>query len=143
MIAFAACLHRGHVTGADWSVALQRGTFARCDSAGIVLRECFPTATISVLRAQKRETDVEHTLTLHAALPEVQAILTYLKYGVKGVKRAGDALYDRTDALVAALGALPHVTADFRERLNWGPQGSRWSGWPGHEHIEGSFTCVA
>ena len=142
MIAFAACLHRGHLTSANWSVALQSGTFARFDSAGIVLRECFPTATISVLRAQKRETDVERTLALHAALPEVQAIVRYLKYGVKGVKRAGDALYDRTDALVAALGALPHVAQNFRERPNWGPQGSRWSGSPGHEQIEGAFVSV-
>ena len=48
-------------------------------------------------------------------MPEVQAVLRYLKQGVEGVKRPGDALYDRADALVAALGALPHVAQGFRE----------------------------
>jgi len=143
MIAFAACLHRGQLTNADWMEALQSGTFARCDSAGIVIRECFPTATISVLRAQRRETDVERALGRLASLPEVQAVLRYLKHGVKGVKRPGDALYDRADALVAALGALPHVAPGFREVMNWGAEGSRWSGAAGDEQLEGSFWCVA
>lgn len=88
MIAFAACLHCG-LTNADWMTALESGTFSRCDSAGIVLRECFPTATVSVLRAQKREADLEHPLAPQSTLPEVQAVLRYLKHGVKGVKRPG------------------------------------------------------
>ncbi len=142
MIAFAACLHRGQLTSADWAAALQSGTFARCDSTGIVLRECFPTATISVLRAKKREADAERWLAPQAGLPEVQAVLRYLKHGVKGVKRPGDSLYDRADALVAALGALPHVAPGFREVLNWGAEGSRWNGAVGDDQLEGSFVCV-
>jgi hypothetical protein len=96
-----------------------------------------------VLRAQRRETDVERALGRLASLPEVQAVLRYLKHGVKGVKRPGDALYDRADALVAALGALPHVAPGFREVMNWGAEGSRWSGAAGDEQLEGSFWCVA
>ena len=142
MIAFAACLHRGQLTSADWMVAPQNGTFARCDSTGIVLRECFPTATISVLRATKREADVERSLAPQAGLPEVQAVLRYLRHGVKGVKRPGDALYDRADSLVAALGALPHVAPGFQEVLNWGAEGSRWKGAADEEQVEGSFMCV-
>jgi hypothetical protein len=142
MIAFAACLHRGQLTSADWMMAIEGGTFARCDSAGIVLRECFPTATISVLRARSREADVERSLAPQAGLPEVQAVLRYLKHGVKGVKRPGDSLYDRADALVAALGALPHVAPGFREVLNWGAKGSRWNGAASDEQLEGSFWCV-
>src|SRR5260370_18887560 len=107
MVAFAACLHRGQLTNADWMTDLRSGTFARSDSSGIVLRECFPTATISVLRAQEREADVERSLVRQAALPEVQAVPRYLNHGVKGVNRPGDALYDRADALLAPREALP------------------------------------
>jgi hypothetical protein len=42
MVAFAACVHSGQLTNADWMADLQRGTFARADLSGIVLRECFP-----------------------------------------------------------------------------------------------------
>jgi hypothetical protein len=142
MIAFAACLHRGQLTSADWLAALESGTFPRFESTGIVLRECFPTATISVLRSRKREADVERSLAEQTALPEVQAVLRYLKHGVKGVKRPGDALYDRADSLVAALGALPHVAPGFREVPIWGAQCGRWNGAPGDEQLEGSFWCV-
>jgi hypothetical protein len=142
MIAFSACLHRGQLTKTDWTVDLESGTFARFDSSGLMLRECFPTATISVLRAQKREGDIERSLGRQAVLPEVQAVLDYLKQGVKEVKRPGKSLYDRADALVAALGALPHVTQGFRETPNWPTSGSRWNGTPGDEQLEGSFVCV-
>jgi hypothetical protein len=142
MVAFAACLHRGQLTNANWMVALESGTFARSDSSGIVLRECFPTATVSVLRAQNRTADVERSLGPQTALPELRALLQYLKLGVKAVKRARDPLYDRTDALVAALGALPHVARGFREVPNWVLPSSRWSAAAGDEQIEGTFMCV-
>jgi hypothetical protein len=142
MVAFAACLHRGQLTNADWMVDLHSGTFARFDTSGMVLRECFPTATISVLRTQKRAADIERLLGRQVVLPEVQAVLQYLQDGVKGVKRPGDSLYDRADALVAALGALPHVAQGFRELLNWPATGSRWTAAPGDEQLEGSFMCV-
>jgi hypothetical protein len=143
MVAFAACLHRGQLTDAAWNVALESGTFARSDSSGIALRECFPTATISVLRARKRETDVARSLDPQVELPEVQAVLQYLKHGVKEVKRPRDPLFDRADALVAALGALPHVTEGFREAPYWSAEhGRRWNGPPGAEQVEGAFVCV-
>ena len=121
---------------------LEKGTFTRCDSAGIVLRECFPTATISVLRSHKREADAGRSLSGHDSLREVQAVLGYLKYGVKGVKRPNDALYDRADSLVAALTALPYVADNFQEQSNWPISGGRWAGIAGEEQIEGLFTCV-
>ncbi len=142
MVAFAACLHRGQLTHVIWQMSLESGTFASFESPGVVLRECFPTATISVLRARKREADVARSLGPQIALPEVQAVLQYLKHGVKEVKRPRDPLYDRADALVAALGALPHVAQGFREVANWAASASRWSGAPGDERIEGTFTCV-
>lgn len=142
IVAFAACFHRGQLTNEDWIVDLHSGTFARSDLSGIVLRECFPTATVSVLRARRREADVERSIERQADRSEVQAALQYLKCGVKEVKRPGDALYDRADALVAALGALPHVGLGFRELPIWGTRGNRWSGAPDDEQLEGSFMCV-
>jgi hypothetical protein len=142
MVAFAACLHRGLLTNGDWIADLQSGTFTRSDSSGIVLRECFPTATFSVLRAQRRESDIERALGRQSQRPEVLAVLRYLESGVQEVKRPGDALYDRADAPVAALGALPHVGQGFRELPIWGPRGSRWSAAPDDERIEGTFMCV-
>jgi len=142
MVAFSACLHQGQLTGVQWVQDLEKGTFTRCDSAGIVLRECFPTATISVLRSHKREADAGRSLSGHDSLREVQAVLGYLKYGVKGVKRPNDALYDRADSLVAALTALPYVADNFQEQSNWPISGGRWAGIAGEEQIEGLFTCV-
>ena len=141
MIAFSACLHRGQLTKADWATDLKRGTFTRFDASGLALRECFPTATISVLRSQKREADIERLLGRLTILPELQAVLEYLRYGVKGVKRPGSGLYDRADAFVAALGALPHVVQGFREMPNWATSGNTWNGAPGDEQLEGSFIC--
>jgi hypothetical protein len=142
MVAFAACLHRGQLPNAAWAATLENGTFVRSDSSGIILRECFPTATISVLRAQKREPDVQRSLNQQATRPEVQALLQYLAHGVKGVKRPRDPLYDRADALVAALGALPHVAPGFREVPSWATSSSRWNAAAGDEQIEGTFVCV-
>jgi len=142
MIAFAACVHKGQLTNADWIGDLKNGTFARFNSSGIAVRECFPTATISVLRARRREADVESSLALHVQRAEIQAVLRYLKWGVREVKLPGDALYDRADALVAALGALPHVARGFREVPRWPSRCSRWSGAQGDEQSEGSFVCV-
>ena len=143
MIAFAACLHEGELTDAAWLTALEEGTYPRCGSSATILRECFPTATISALRTANREIDVERALHLHETRPEVQAVLQYLRLGVKAVKRPGQPLYDRADALVAALGALPHVAEGFREVPNWTTDQSRWYAAAGDEQVEGTFTCVA
>lgn len=143
MVGFAACLYRGQLGPEEWTAALESGTDARFDSSGIVLRECFPTATISVLRAHRREADVERALSPKADIPAVKAVLSYLQRGVKGVKRPRDPLYDQADALVAALGALPHTAQGFREVPNWPAGSGRWKADPGAHKLEGTFTCVA
>ena len=142
MVAFAACLHHGELTEARWFAALEEGNYARCGSSPIILRECFPTASISALRTAKREPDVEHALGDHEIRPEVQAVVQYLRLGVKAVKRPGQPLYDRADALVAALGALPHVSDGFREVPNWATDQSRWTAAAGDDQVEGTFICV-
>lgn len=142
MVAFAACLRRGALTATGWEALLASGMFPDWQSCEFVVRECFPTATISRLRARGRTDAVTDLLAPHSKSLEVQAVERYLKDGVNAVKRAGDSLYDRADALVAALGALPHVRPDFQEVVLWPSPGCRWSGEPGTEHIEGTFVCV-
>jgi hypothetical protein len=41
--------------------------------------------------------------------------MRYLAHGVAATKIPRSAVYDRAEALVAALGALPHVLSGFRE----------------------------
>jgi hypothetical protein len=142
MIAFAACLHCGNLSDKDWVKDLSIGCCSRFDSTGTVLRECFPTATISVLRGRNRSRDVELALAKTASLPEVEAVMAYLKHGVAAVKRPTQSIYDRADALVAALGALPHVSLPFREAAHCGMHGKNWNGTADDERIEGTFLCV-
>jgi len=127
MIAFSACLHRGSLSDDDW-VDLSAGSYSRFDSTETVLRECFPTATISVLRGLNRSRDVELALAKAASQPEVGAVIAYPKHGVAAVKRPNQSTYDRADALVAALGALPHVSNSFREAARCGMHGKNWNG---------------
>ena len=142
MIAFSACLHRGNLSSENWARDLSIGTCSRFDSTETILRECFPTATISVLRGRSGSPDIEQALAGVAALPEVAAVIAYLKYGVAAVKRATQSVYDRADALVAALGALPHVSSKFHETAHCGQHGKNWSGTTIDEQIEGTFVCV-
>ncbi len=143
MVAFAACLHCGELGEEEWMAVLENGTHARFNSPQFLLRECFPTATISVLRAHNREADVSRALSRKADLPAVGAVLDYLERGVKAVKQPRKPLYDQADALVAALGALPHVAEGFRELPNWPAASDRWQADPGDEDLEGTFICVA
>ena len=142
MIAFSACLHRGNITLAAWETDLTSGMWNRFDSEELILRECFPTATISVLRSRQRLQSIQDALGKCASQPEVEAVLAYLKHGVAAVKRPSHALYDRADALVAALGALPHVSPAFQEDTGRGIHGRNWSGTAADEQIEGTFACV-
>ena len=80
--------------------------------------------------------------TKKISVVDTQAVLRYLTHGVKGIKRPRDPLYDRADALVAALGALPHVALGFREVPSWATSSSRWNAAAGDEQIEGTFVCV-
>jgi hypothetical protein len=68
--------------------------------------------------------------------------MAYLRYGVGTVKRPAQVIYDRADALVAALGALPHVSAAFHEDAGSAVHGRNWNGTAVDEQIEGRFTCV-
>jgi hypothetical protein len=142
MIAFAACLRRGGLSAEDWVEDLSIGTYARFDSTGTVLRECFPTATISVLREHNRSQDVGRALAKAASQPEVDAVIAYLNHGVAAVKRPTHSIYDRADALVAALGALPHISHAFHEGAHCGMHGKNWDGTADDERIEGTFVCV-
>jgi hypothetical protein len=142
MIAFSACLRSGTVTLGDWETDVAKGMWHRFDSGNLILRECFPSATISVLRAHQRSDSVEHALGKTVSQPEVRAVLAYLKYGVGLVKRPTQAIYDRADALVAALGALPHASSEFHENGGCGMHGRNWDGTSADEQIEGTFTCV-
>jgi hypothetical protein len=142
MIAFAACLHRGSLSPEDWLNDLSVGSHSRFDSAGTIVHECFPTATISVLRASNRLPDVELALGKAVLQPEVQAVIAYLKHGVAAVKRPTQSIYDRADALVAALGALPYVSHAFEKSPYCGMHGKNWDGTADDERIEGTFLCV-
>jgi hypothetical protein len=142
MIAFASCLHRGGLSNEDWVKDLSIGMNARFNSTGTVLRECFPTATISVLRERNRSHNVEVALAKKVSRPEVDAVIAYLKHGVAAVKRPTQSIYDRADALVAALGALPHISHAFHETAHCGMHGRNWNGTADDEQIEGTFLCV-
>lgn len=142
IIAFAGCLHRGGLSDEDWGKDLSIGMNARFNSTRTILRECFPTATISVLRERNRSHDVEAALAKEASQPEVHAVIEYLKHGVAAVKRPTQSMYDRADALVAALGALPHVSHAFHETAHCGMHGRNWNGTADDEQVEGTFLCV-
>ena len=62
MIAFAACLHRGAVSADAWYEALASGLSEQSLSDEIVIRECFPTATIEYLRSRRRSQEVHEML---------------------------------------------------------------------------------
>jgi hypothetical protein len=142
MIAFAACLHRGSLCEGDWTKDLSTGSYTRFDCTGTILRECFPTATISVLRRCNRAREIEVALSKTASQPEVQAVIAYLKHGVAAIKRPTQPIYERVDALVAAMGALPHVSHAFHEAAHSGMHGKHWEGTAADEQIEGTFVCV-
>jgi hypothetical protein len=72
----------------------------------------------------------------------VGVVLAYLKHGVAAVKRPTQSIYDRADALVAALGALPHVSHAFDEAPHCGMHGKNWEGIADDEQVEGTLVCV-
>jgi hypothetical protein len=144
MVAFAALRHRGTFSAPEWNECLKDGLYETTRSGPTVIRECFPTATISHLRSSGRANDVR---VLLGALPggtmEVGAVDAYLMNGVRGTKKPGQSLFDRADALVAALSSLPHVRSDFVEVESW-PSGTvRWqAGCPNAHLVEGVVALV-
>jgi hypothetical protein len=120
MVAFAACLHHGHFTLEEWAKALDKGLFVSTQKTHIVVREVFPTATVSHLRSRGRAHQVQSLIRdLRGADAERQVVEAYLKSGVQVVKQPGQSLFDRADALVAALSSLPYARQDFDESLGW------------------------
>jgi hypothetical protein len=128
MVAFAACLHRGGFSERQWLTALEEGAFVALLDLPFVVREVFPTATIARLRDTGRGAAVQRLLDrVSDADAERAAVGAYLDSGVRAVKVPGRALFDRADALVAALSSVPHVTGDVGEALEWPPLGPvRW-----------------
>jgi hypothetical protein len=79
---------------------------------------------------------------LSGAERERKVVEAYLDSGVQAVKQPGQALFDRADALIAALSSLPHTRHDFRETMSWPQAGSvRWrAGFADAHLVEGAIT---
>jgi hypothetical protein len=145
MVAYMAFLHRGQEFSKDaWSLALRNGLY--CPTRKLhdrYLRECFPTATISVLREdQARCERVQRLLHPHQDIPEIAVVLAYLNRGVSAVKQRSP-LYDRADALVAGLSSLPYALPQICQEVERLPRtGIRWLGNPGDDLLEGRIVVV-
>jgi hypothetical protein len=140
MVAFAACVHRGRLTHEAWFQALEGGLHTEGMQQPFLLRECFPTATISALRTHGRAADVRQLISGLCSAPEPGAVARYLQDGVRAVKQPWNSLYDRADALLAALTCLPHVHEGFREVEGWPHDSTRWSAAPAEGRVEGTFV---
>lgn len=83
--------------------------------------------------------------SLEGYLEEREAVVDYLKRGVQAVKMPGRPLYDRADALVAALSSLPHARRDFTEWMIWpSPDSTRWrAALEGAQFVEGVIALPA
>jgi hypothetical protein len=144
MVGFAACLYRGRGFSSDeWEAVLQGGLYRSTrDLRRVTVRECFPTATVSVIRERQRAGRVHQLLAAHANLPEVEAVIRYLQYGVAAVKRRRP-LYDRADALVAALSSLARAfPQEFCEAERLPRHSVRWRGASGEDAREGRIAVV-
>ncbi len=139
MVAFAAALGRPLARGA-WRRHLALGLDRPARAlAGCTVREVFPSATVAALRAAGLAPAACALIAPAAQLcpAEHHVVRRYLDEGVRGVKRRG-LLFDRADALVAALSSLPYVDARFVERELVPRAGCRWAGdGPGAAAAEG------
>jgi hypothetical protein len=145
MMGFASCALRGALLSEErWRDALGEGLFRPTLQLPLVVRECFPTLTVATLRRAGRDAEVKALLQpLKLSWPaEVGAVEAYLHHGVRAVKVPRNPLYDRADALVAALSALPHAAPGFLEDQTW-PSGGRWSSQvKDAAEIEGAIAVV-
>ncbi len=146
IVAYVAVTHEGgSFTLPEWERLLTDGTFMVSQKLSLVVRECFPTATIAKLRASDRASEVEKLvkplLSKHPV--EMNAVIAYLKNGVWGTKKPGDRAYDRADALVAGLSSLPHARTDFSEQHVWATAPKKWIAAPGAQLIEGAVALVS
>lgn len=140
-----AFLHSGkEFSENEWTHALQHGLYMPTRQLNSqYVRECFPTATIAVLREdQARSERVQRLLLAHQHLPEIAAVQAYLQQGVFAVKQR-NALYDRADALVAGLSSLPYVLPQIYREVERLPRTAiRWHGNPGDDILEGRIAVV-
>ena len=144
MVAFATCLHYGpQFSKAEWEGAFREGLYFRTRHLQrCIVRECFPTVTVSVLRNRQRADQVCQLLCAHSDRQEVKEVLSYLQNGVAAVKCAKP-LYDRADALVAALSSLPHALPNqFQESEPLPHKRVRWNGMNGDELLEGRIAVT-
>lgn len=148
MVAYAS-LRGTQLTEDVWRHALVNGMYADFVSfaTDIHVRECFPTATVSVLRTQDGAAPLVSSIlapfTDNARCgSEVRAVHGYLERGVSAVKTRA-ALYDRADALVAGLLALPQVMPKtFRETEREPLPGRKWRGADVDLEREGRIAVV-
>lgn len=145
MVAYMAFLHSGEEFCEDeWMRALQNGLYSPTRQLQArYVRECFPTATVAVLREdQARCERVQQLLLAHQHLPEVTAVRSYLQQGVFAVKQQHP-LYDRADALVAGLSSLPYALPQMYQEVERLPRTAiRWLGNPGDDILEGRIAVV-
>ncbi len=136
-------------TEADWLGALANGLQARMlAQQSPIVRECFPTLTVEALRKTKLAAAVQQLLNGNptgAIAPEVAAVEEYLQHGVREVKESKP-LYDRADALVAALTGLPLAFPQQFSMSQSLPGNATTRGWtggsPDAQHAEGAICVV-
>jgi len=148
MVAYAS-LRGNEITKKAWEESLVEGMYQGFNSPShrFHVRECFPTATVSVLREQANAAaEVIEILAPFSddqrVHDEVDAVNKYLRCGVAAVKTRA-ALYDRVDSLVASLLALPQVMPTrFRESERGPREGVNWTGNPDDVGIEGRIAVL-
>ena len=136
-------------TAADWTDALTNGLQSRMlAQQSPIVRECFPTLTVEALRQTKLAATVIKLLNGNPAgaiAPEVATVEAYLEYGVQKVKESKP-LYDRADALVAALTGLPLAFPkqfSLSQNLLGNATLRGWAGGgTGAQHAEGAISVV-
>jgi hypothetical protein len=151
MIAFMTARYRGRAFDRDdWEQCLSDGLYCVThDSTDLVIRECFPTATVNVLKAEGVSHEVSSLLESaeHEDVdgPGIQVAADYLSRGIRGVKRRGPK-YDYADSLVAALSSLPYGLAGRFKEQETDPRKYRsnlnWQGGEGDEMREGWIALV-
>jgi hypothetical protein len=148
IVAYASLIG-DHLSEEAWEDRLANGIYPlyRQANRGVYVRECFPTAMVSVLRENQAAVNaVKHVLSplkdRESVRDEVEAVFAYLDFGVRAVKTRA-ARFDRADALVASLLALPQVMPDtFRETERIPPEDARWAGNAGAVEIEGRIASI-
>ena len=136
-------------TAADWVDALTNGLQGRMlAQQSPIVRECFPTLTVEALRQTKLAEAVIKLLNgtpAGAIAPEVAVVAAYLERGVQKVKESKP-LYDRADALVAALTGLPLAFPKQFSMSQSLPGNATSRGWAGSgtgaQHAEGAISVV-